>query len=310
MTEPITRRQALLEISVGVGALLTSVGSSALAQKGGPITRPIASSGEQLPVIGIGTARGFDVVSSSDQARVSAVLQKFSELGGRVIDTSPESGRTEAILGAVIANTQLREKLFLADTIVAGDDRSTATSQLNESFRRLQAQKVDLVQVSLSDATADMIAMLNEMKAAGRIRYIGVVGSGLSAYDNLEIILRRERLDFVQVDMSVDDRRAARRIIPLASERGTAVMINHPFGRGRIFQHVLGKAIPAWAKDFDARSWAQIFLKYLVAQPGVTVVIPGTERLEYVVDNMAAARGKLPNESMRRRIEGLVPAIG
>lgn len=300
----ISRRFA---IQLGLGALFVpGVLQAATAQRRPLLQRAIPSSGEQLPVIGIGTARGYNTLTVENRASLLQILQKFAELGGKMIDTSPEYGGTEAVLGELIATGNLRDALFVADTITSGASRADATRQVTESMRRLRVDRIDLMQLSLSTVTPDTMAMLHELKSAGRVRYVGVVGAGAESYDALEVVMRRERLDFIQVDMSVDDPRASKTILPLAVERGAAVIINHPFGHGRVFKHVLGKAIPAWARDIEARSWAQIFLKYLVAQPGVTVVVPGTERLEFVVDNMGAARGRLPNEALRRKIEATV----
>lgn len=301
----ITRRSA---IKAGIAALLVPAPLlHAATQKRLPlIARAIPSSGELVPVIGIGTARGYSQVSPDNLTMLAHVLREFTSLGGRIIETSPEYGDAESVLGEIIAREGLRDSLFLADTFAVGAGRIAAAQQFVESLRRLRSDKIELLQLPVSAANAETVALAQELKAEGKARYVGVVAVGAGNHDALETLIRTAKLDFVQVDMSAEDRSAAKRILPAAVDNGVAVMIDHPFGRGDLFAHVLGKALPSWAKDIGARSWAQIFLKYLVAQPGVTVVVPGTERLEYVADNLDAGRGKLPDASLQRRIEGVV----
>ncbi len=309
----INRRKAI-QAAIGTALLLPSALRALHVQRGTEtgtgagtlIKRTIPSSGEQLSAIGVGTARGYTSPTNENRDELQQIIQRFVSQGGSMIDTSPDYGNTEVTLGEIITSLSVRDRLFVADTITSGPSRALAIAQVEESMRRLRTDKIDLLQIAVASVSAETVSLVKDLKSSGRVRYMGVVGVGADQHQELEVALRNERFDFVQVDMSVDDRRAAKRVLPLAADRGTAVIIDHPFGRGSVFTRVLGKAIPSWAKEIDAKSWAQIFLKYLIAQPAVTVVVPGTERLEYLEDNLGAARGKLPNASIQRRIEAVM----
>ncbi len=312
----LTRREAVAEairlsIGAGVGAALAPLFPwSALDAQSTPlILRTIPSSGEKLPPVGVGTARRFDIATEAEKAPLLDVIRRLPELGGKLVDTAPSYGNAEAVLGELMTTARVRSKLFLATKVSArGSDTTQAAKDMQDSFHRLQTDYVDLMQVWNLGGTETLLPLLRDMKAAKKIRYIGVTTSNERQYAALEQLMRKEPLDFIQVDYAVDNREAADRLLPLARDKGIGVLINLPFGRSRVFQNVLGKAVPGWAAEFDATSWAQIFLKYIVANPAVTCVIPGTAKVEYLLDNQAAGRGKLPNEAMLRRIEALISA--
>ncbi|AMW07001.1 hypothetical protein GEMMAAP_18230 [Gemmatimonas phototrophica] len=276
-------------------------------RQGALITRRIPSSGELLPVIGIGTARRYDVVTPEDKAPLRDTLREFPRLGGKVIDTAPGYGQAESVTGELVSELGIREQLFLATKVsVRGTDAAPGVAQMEESFRRLKTDRIDLMQVWNLQGPATLLPVLREMKAAKRIRYVGVTTSSDQQYPQLEQLMQSETLDFIQIDYAADNRNAAERILPLAREKGIGVLVNLPFGRTRVFQNVLQTPVPEWAKEFDAATWAQLFLKYIVANPAVTCVIPGTAQVKYVNDNTQGMRGALPSPEHLKRIEALV----
>lgn len=288
-------------------ATLGAQQADAWTQGGAIITRTIPSSGEKIPVIGIGTARRYDVTTAEEKAPLLDTLKRFPELGGRLIDTAPSYGEAERVVGELVSQLGIRDKLFLATKVsVRGTDTAPGIAQMEESFRRLRTDHVDLMQVWNLGGTAALLPVLRDMKAAKKIRYVGVTTSNESQYPALEALMASEPLDFIQVDYAVDNREAAQRILPMAKDKGIAVLINLPFGRSRVFQNVLDKPVPDWAKEFDAATWPQVFLKYIVSHPAVTCVIPGTAKRSYVDDNVGASRGRLPDEAMRQRIEAYI----
>jgi aryl-alcohol dehydrogenase-like predicted oxidoreductase len=226
-----------------------------------------------------------------------------------VLDTAPVYGEVEQVLGALIAGSKLRERLFLATKVSTGGGRAAGLEQIEGSFRRLRASTLDLVAVHNLRGTEAHLPTLRELKQAGRIRYVGITTSSDRQYPEFEAVMRREPLDWIQVDYALDNRDAGSRILPLAADRGMAVMVNLPFGRGRLFNAVRGKPLPAWAAEFDAASWPQFFLKYIVSHPAVTCAVPGMARPEYVEDNLGAARGRLPDAGQRRRMEGFIDSL-
>lgn len=270
------------------------------------IRRPIPSSGEMIPVIGLGTARRYeDVKSNTDLLPLRDTLQKFKEVGATVIDSSPTYGTAEEVLGRIIDDQKSRPGLFLA-TKVSISGREAGVAQIEQSFTRLRTDKIDLIAVHNLRDTEIHLATLRALKEAGRIRYVGCTTSFDNQYAAFEEMMKRETLDFIQIDYALDNRNAADRIIPLAKDRGMAVMVNLPLGRSRLFTLVRGKPLPEWAEEFDCKSWAQFFLKYVVSNAAVTCAIPGMARVEYVVDNIGAAHGRLPDAAMRKRMESLI----
>jgi diketogulonate reductase-like aldo/keto reductase len=272
------------------------------------LERPIPSSGERVPAVGLGTWRVFDVgASAAERAPLKEVLQRFVGLGGRVIDSSPMYGAAESVIGDLASELAITDRLFLA-TKVWTSGRDAGLAQIERSLRRLRARHLDLMQIHNLLDWQTQLRTLRDQREAGRIRYLGVTHYTASAYDELERVLRGEPLDFVQVNYSLGEREAERRILPLARERGIAVIVNRPFADGGLFQRVRGQALPVWAADLDCESWAQFFLKWILAHPAVTCTIPGTGRPEHVVDNMKAGIGKLPDDATRARMGARVAA--
>ena len=299
----ISRREAL---KIGIGATLAltldtvPLRAAESIQGSNLIEKPIPSTGEKIPVIGMGTARYFDAVTPE----LREVIRRFPELGGKVIDTAPSYSNAESVVGDIIAESNARPKYFLATKVTGpGSDRESAIQQMEESFKRLRTDRIDLMQIHNLIGVDQRLPVLREWKQAGRFRYIGATTSFARQYDAFEKLMRDQQLDFIQVDYSIDDRAVEQRILPLATERGMAVLVNSPFRRGRTFTRVQNKPLPTWIAELGVTTWAQLFLKYLASHPSVTCVIPGTERVQYLVDNMVAAHGRLPDAALRRRIE-------
>lgn len=272
------------------------------------LSRPIPASGEPIPAVGLGTWRVFDVGTSPAERRpLKDVLKSLVELGGRVVDSSPMYGAAESVVGDLGTELAVTDKLFLA-TKVWTSGREAGVAQMEQSLKRLRAQRLDLIQIHNLLDWRTHLRTLREWKAAGRIRYLGVTHYTASAYDELERVLRAEALDFVQVNYSLGERDAERRILPLARDRGVAVLANRPFAEGGLFQRVRAQAVPPWAAEFDCESWAQFFLKWILAHPAVTCAIPGTSRPQHLVDNLKAAVGKLPDAATRDRMAAHVRA--
>lgn len=308
MQKNLTRRE-LLQCGVAVGLSTLLPHDRLFAQTGQLIMRAIPSSGERLPAVGIGTARRYDVgPAAPERAEIKEVVKLFADVGGKVIDTAPSYGQAEAVVGETIAALGNRNRLFLA-TKVGATGRAAAQTQVAQSFGRLKTDTIDLIAVHNLTDTRNQLAYLRELKQAGRIRYIGVTTSSDQQDAALEDIMKTETLDMIQVDYAIDNRGVADRLLPLAADRGMGVMINLPFGRGRVFQEVQGKALPPWASEFDCKTWAQFFLKYIVAHPAVTCVVPGTAQVKYVADNLAGAQGRLPSAAMLRRMEEFVGGL-
>jgi len=301
-----TRRE-LLKAGIGVGASMVLPPTLALADS--LIRRKISSTGESLPVIGIGTARRYEAVTTdAERAPLKEVLRQFEEMGGKVIDTAPSYGTAEGVVGDLVAELKIRESLFIA-TKLGTHGRDAGIAQLEQSFKRLRTPTIDLVAVHNLQDTQTQLRTLRQWKQAGRIRYVGITTSFERQHAEFEQTMRAEALDFIQVDYALDNRKAGDRILPLAADRGIGVMINLPFGRGRLFTAVQGKSLPPWAGDFDCSSWAQFFLKYIVSNPAVTCALPGTAKVDYLVDNLGAARGRLPDAAMRRRMERFIDGL-
>ena len=267
----------------------------------------IPSSGETVPFVGLGTWQTFDVADAAARGPIRDVLRRFVELGGRVVDSSPMYGAAEAAVGDLAAELGVRDTLFVA-TKVWTSGRAAGIAQMERSLQRLRGKRLDLMQVhNLVDASTHL-RTLREWKAAGRVRYVGVTHYTASAYDELERVMRSEPLDFVQLNYSLAEREAEARLLPLARDRRIAVLVNRPFAEGALFSRVRGRAVPAWAADFDCQSWAQLFLKWILAHPAVTCVIPATSRPEHLEDNMKAGVGRLPDAAARERIAALLDA--
>ena len=302
-------RRELLKIGLCAGASVLLPSGGLLAQADPLIRKKIPSTGETLPIIGIGTARRYEQIhTEAEKAPLRDTLRQFKELGGTVIDSSPTYGTAEAVVGDLVDELKIRDSLFLA-TKVSTSGQQAGIDQIQQSFKRLRTAKIDLIAVHNLRDTKTQLQALRELKQAGRIRYIGITTSFENQYPEFEQTIKAETLDFIQVDYALDNRNADQRILPLAADRGTAAMINLPFGRGRLFNAVQGKKLPEWAAEFDCKTWAQFFLKYIVSHPAVTCAVPGMAKAEYVVDNLGAARGRLPDSAMRQRMEQFIDGL-
>jgi aryl-alcohol dehydrogenase-like predicted oxidoreductase len=299
-------RRDFLRFALGAGTLALTEGYSMAASM---IGRPIPRSGESLPVIGLGTWQTFDVGGdSSARAPLREVLREFTRLGGSVIDSSPMYGSSESVTGDLAADLKLREQLFIA-TKVWTSGRDAGIRQMEESFRRLRAKRMDLMQVHNLVDWRTHLATLRKWKEQGKVRYIGVTHYTASAYSDLARVLASEELDFVQLNYSLAEREAERRLLPLAAERRVAVLVNRPFAGGPLFSKVRGKPLPSWAKDIGCATWAQFFLKFIISHPAVTCAIPATSKVAHLIDNMQAGVGPLPDAAARERMVDYLSAL-
>ncbi|HEX3532085.1 MAG TPA: aldo/keto reductase [Thermoanaerobaculia bacterium] len=266
------------------------------------LTRTIPSTGEELPVIGLGTWQTFDVGSAErDRAPLEEVMREFVATGGRLVDSSPMYGRSEEVVGAVAVKAGVQEQLFLA-TKVWTSGRQKGIEQMESSFRKLRAARLDLMQVHNLVDVATHLATLRDWKAAGRVRYIGITHYTAGAQAEVEALMRRETFDFLQINYSVAEPEAERRVLPLAREKGIAVLANRPLASGALLSRLGKRPLPGWAAEIDCASWAQILLKFVVSHPAITCAIPATAKPAHLRDNMAAGSGRLPDDALRARI--------
>ena len=310
--ETFTRREATRLIGATTAGLLLPIGAAraqATSESSTMLTRAISSSGEKLPVIGLGTWQTFDVdLASPERKALEEVLSLFVRLGGKVVDSSPMYGRAEEVVGDIAAKLGLRDSLFLA-TKVWTRGKQAGIESMERSLARLRTKRLDLMQVhNLLDVGTHLTTM-REWKARGRIRYLGVTHYNSSAYAEVEKVLRNEKLDFLQINYSIMEREAEGRILPLAQERGVAVIVNRPFGGGDLFQRVRAKSLPEWTAEFDCRSWAQFLLKWIIAHAAVTCAIPATSNPKHLEDNMHGGMGRLPDAKMRQRMVEFVAGL-
>ncbi len=275
---------------------------AAAVTPGGLIERAIPSSGEKLPLIGVGTWQTFDVGGdAAARASLREVLSLFAQAGGRVIDSSPMYGSSETVTGDLLAEAGLAGKRFVA-TKVWTNGRDEGIRQMEQSFARLRVARMDLMQVhNLVDA-ATQTKTLEDWKAKDRVRYIGITHYTSSAYAEVERWVKTGRYQFLQINYSLAERSSEDRLLPLARDKNVAVVINRPFAEGALFRRVRGKPVPDWAAEFGAATWAQFFLKWIVSHPAVTCAIPGTGKPEHMADNLAAGKGALPDAAMRLRM--------
>jgi aryl-alcohol dehydrogenase-like predicted oxidoreductase len=295
----LTRRDfAVLAAAIAVARPALGQGSDAAA-----ITRPIPGTGERIPAVGLGTAYVFDNDGERTRQSAAQVVRTLIESGGRLIDTASSYGDAEIVLGNTLAAGGWRDKVFIATKLEEPD-----SAELQRSLTRLKTAKVDLLQLHNVRDKQQSLAAFRAWKAQGICRYIGITSTFHRDFDAVEAVLRREKPDFVQVDYSVDNREVEKRILPLAAEVKAGVLTAQPFGTGRLFHAVRGKAVPDWAQDF-AESWAQVFLKFLLADERITAVIPGTSDPAHMADNLGAMRGRLPNPDQRRKIIAFIEGL-
>ena len=295
----------------GFATLAAAAGASALApavvaeESAAPLlARAIPKTGEALPPVGLGTAYVFDNADAATKQKAAAVLEALIAGGGRLIDTASSYGDAEAVLGSVIAPAKLRDKVFIATKLESPDE-----AELKRSLGRLQCgTPLDLLQLHNVRDPQQSLEPFRQWKANAVCRYIGITSTSHGAFAAIEAVLQREQPDFVQIDYSIDDREAEKRILPLATDVKAGVLTALPFGRGRLFRAVHGTEVPDWAQGF-AHSWAQFFLKYLLSDPRVTAVIPGTADAAHMTDNLGAMRGALPDADQRVKMVALIDAL-
>jgi aryl-alcohol dehydrogenase-like predicted oxidoreductase len=289
--------------AASIGAL-----SPALASNGPVIRKTIPSSGESVSIIGLGTNRYSVDASQASRDPLRATLNRFHELGGAFIDTAPSYRTSETVLGNLIADLGIRDDLFLATKTDKSSAAETA-QQMADSAEVLKTAKFDLMQIHNLRGWKTAFPVMREWQEQGKIRYIGMTTSRSGQYQDFEAVMKKETLDFIQINYSLEQREAAQRLLPLAADRGVAVIINRAFGGGRIFQAVGAKPLPEWAKEFGCESWAQFLLKYVCGHPATTLAIPGMTKVHHVDDNFGAAYGRLPNKEERLRQEAFYDAL-
>ena len=304
----MNRRETLQRIvTFAAGAVLPRTAHAQMKAEAKIHTRAIPASGERLPVIGLGTWQTFDVDSSaSARAPLREVLEAFADQGGRVIDSSPMYGRSEEVVGDLKAGLPQASNLFIA-TKVWTTGKAAGIRQMEDSMRRLRVEAVDLMQVhNLLDVDTHLDT-LDRWKAEGRVRFTGVTHYTASGAQEIARVIDRRKVDFVQINYSVAERAAEERLLPLAHERGIAVIANRPFAGGEMFARLRGKPLPRWAGDIDCTTWAQLLLKFVVSHPAMTCAIPASAKVEHTRDNMRGGYGRMPDERMRKAI---VEAVG
>jgi aryl-alcohol dehydrogenase-like predicted oxidoreductase len=313
----MVNRREWLGLTIGAGAALALDPRLLRALQQQPmIMRAVPSSGEQLPVVGLGSSATFSQVArSEDVSALREVLKTMVDNGGTVFDTAPSYGSSEEVAGNLAAELAITDRIFWATKVnVAGRgqgaaDPAAARAQIERSFGFLKKPKIDLIQVHNLGDIPTQLAILKELKSADRIRYIGVTTTSEGQYGELATIMRNEPLDFIGVDYAVDNRGVEETILPLAIERKIGVLVYVPFGRTSLFRRVGERALPDWASEFDASSWAQFFIKYVIANPAVTVVTPATSQARHMIDNLGGGRGRLPNAAALQRMREFVDAL-
>ena len=306
---PDSNRRKFVQ-SVAASPLLLSLWPG-FARSGldGLIQRPIPASGETLAIIGVGTSRTFEVSSSeSALSPLVEVMQAFFDQGGQLIDSSPMYGSAESVTGALLKRVRNRERLFAA-TKVWTNGKENGIAQMQQSMQRMGVARFDLMQIhNLRDWQVHLETLL-DWKAEGKVRYIGITTSHGRYHSELEDILQKQPLDFVQLSYNIVDRAVEKRLLPIAAERGIATLINRPYQRGSLFRRVKGQALPDWAAEIDCASWGQFFLKFIAGHPDVTCIIPATSKLKHMVDNMGANFGRVPDAALRRKMIETVESL-
>ena len=302
-------RRNFAKTTLAACGLVAAGGPAALAAPASIIKRRIPSSGELIPIMGLGTNRYGVGDSAEARAPLREALARFHELGGTVIDTAPGYRTSESVLGDLVSDLGLRDDLFMATKVDRESGRDDSLEQMRDSARKLQTGSIDLMQVHSLRDWENNLPLLQELKQDGQFRYIGVTTSRSSQYADMEKAMTRHDLDFIQVDYSLERREAAERLLPLAADRGMAVMLNRTFGGGRIFEAVGDQPLPAWADELQIASWAQFLLKYALSHPAATVAIPGMTKARHIDDNFRAAHGPMPDARQRRQMEMFFDAL-
>ena len=309
----LTRRD-WITMTLGAGAALAINPRQLFAQS--LLTRAVPSSGEMLPAVGLGSSATFSQVArSEDIAALRDVMKAFLDRGATVFDTAPSYGASEEVAGRIAAEMGASEKVFWATKVNVAPrgggpaDAAAARAQIEQSFSRLKTGKIDLIQVHNLGDVPTQLGILKELKAQGRVRYIGVTTTSEGQYGELATIMKSEPLDFIGIDYAVDNREAEKTILPLARDRKIGVLVYLPFGRTRLFRRVGERPLPDWAAEFNATTWAQFFLKFVLGHSAVTVVTPATSQAKHMLDNLGAAVGRLPDEAMRKRMAEFVEAL-
>jgi aryl-alcohol dehydrogenase-like predicted oxidoreductase len=320
----VTRRE-WLGITLGAGAALTTLNCSSSSSGTGTagtgpsqplLTRAIPSTGEQVPLVGLGSSATFSQVArSEDYSALREVLDALVANGGSVFDTAPSYGASEEVAGSIAAELGITDRVFWATKVnVAGRgsgvaDPAAARAQIETSFERLRKPVIDLIQVHNLGDIPTQLGILNEMKQQGRIRYTGVTTTSENAYPELMQVMRNEPLDFIGIDYAIDNRSAEEAVLPLAIERRIGVLVYVPFGRNRLWQRVGDRPVPTLAQEIGAATWAQFFIKFAASHPAITCVTPATSQARHMIDNLGAARGPLPDDAMRQRMIQIVDAL-
>lgn len=309
-------RRSVLAMLASLGTL-GAAGRPAWSQNANPLAPPLAgplltrtiphAPGERLPVVGVGTAGLFD--RDSEGAGFTAVIKALVMGGGSVVDTAPSYGEAENVIGDILARTGLGPRVFIATKLETYQPGQLA-QEARASLQRLRTAKLDLLQLHNVHDPGQRLAELDSLKDQGICRYTGITSTYSGAYDAVESILKRERPDFLEIDYAIDNRDVEARILPAARDAGTAVLVALPLGRGGLFRKVRGKPLPDFAQEFDCASWGQFFLKFLLGNPTVTAVIPGTGNAEHMADNLAAGHGRLPDAAMRIRMVQYLESLG
>jgi len=308
-------RRDVIKLGVGAGAAMALgpnlLNAASRPLQAGQLMKAIPSTGERIPAVGLGTASSFSRAARTpeEHAELLEVIRLFTEMGGSLIDTAPTYGDSEVVLGDLIREVGNADEIFMATKLSRVEGREEGLAQFRQSQERLAPGNIDLNQIHNLGDWETQLALLREMKADGRIRYVGITTSRDSQYEDLARILRNEEFDFVQFDYAIDNRNAEEELLPIAADKGIATLINGPFGRTRLFQRVGDAAVPEWAAEFGATSWAQFFLKWLLGHPAVTCPIPATSDPEHLQDNMGAGLGRVPDEAERKRMAGFIEGL-
>ncbi len=302
----ITRREI---IRLGTGAVMLGGLGPLLASPGGAMLKTrIPSSGQEVPSVGIGTVRFRGEPGSAEVQRLGETLAAFHSQGGRLLDTSPNYGNSEDVLGRLMREQGIRDEMFVA-TKVDREEHEAGKRRMESSFELLGGDQIDLMQVHNLRGTDVELETMQAWKANGRFRYVGITTHTSRQYEDFERAMRAHELDFIQVNYSLADRGADQRILPLALDSGVAVLVNRPFGKGKLFTAVGDRPLPGWAAEIDASSWGQVFLKYVISHPAATIPIPGTSKPHHAEDNMTAARGRLPGTELRHEMERFMDSL-